>query len=108
MSGRKSRAKGARIEHAIVKLHAEAGIEAEKISRSGYAGDDIRIVDLYAEVKARKDGKGFAQLEKWLGDSDMLFLRRDRKKPLVLLPWETYLQLMQLYYTHYEIEPRPF
>jgi hypothetical protein len=61
-----------------------------------YAGD-LRILDFTAEVKARKDGSGFRQLEAWLGKHDMLFLRRDRQRPLVLLPWQTYLKLMQAY-----------
>ena len=42
---------------------------------------------LVAEVKARKNGSGFTQLEKWLSEYDVLFLRRDRADPLVLLPW---------------------
>jgi hypothetical protein len=37
-------------------------------------------------VKARKNGSGFALLEKWLDTYDVLFLRRDRADPLVLLP----------------------
>ena len=59
-----------------------------------YAGD-LRILDLTAEVKARKDGSGFRQLEAWLGAYDLLFLRRDRQRPLVLMPWSTYLRLIQ-------------
>jgi hypothetical protein len=36
---------------------------------------------LVCEVKARKSGEGFMTLERWLGDADALFLRRDRAEP---------------------------
>jgi hypothetical protein len=45
---------------------------------------------LVAEVKARKNGSGFTQLEKWFGEYQVLFLRRDRADPLVVLPWSTW------------------
>jgi hypothetical protein len=48
-----------------------------------------------AEVKARKNGSGFTQLEKWLGDYQVLFLRRDRADPLVVLPWSTWAALLE-------------
>jgi hypothetical protein len=41
---------------------------------------------LVCGVKARKSGKGFAMLERWLGDANVLFLRRDRAEPLIALP----------------------
>jgi hypothetical protein len=95
---RLSRSKGARIERHIVALHQDAGIAAEKRSRTGYVGEDLRIVEAFsAEVKSRKTGEGFATLERWLGKCDLLFLKRDRQPPLVLLPWKTYLQLMTAY-----------
>ena len=53
------------------------------------------MLDLTVEVKTPKDGSGFKQLESWLADHDILFLRRDRQKLLVLLPWDVYLRLMQ-------------
>jgi hypothetical protein len=49
---------------------------------------------LVAEVKARKNGAGFAVLEGWLGEYDALFLRRDNTDPLVVLPWRTWLRLI--------------
>jgi len=36
-----------------------------------------------AEVKARKNGNGFLQLETWLADYDCLFLRRKNAEPLL-------------------------
>ena len=50
---------------------------------------------LVAEVKARKNGSGFALLEKWLDTYDVLFLRRDRADPLVLLPRSTWMALLE-------------
>ena len=52
-----------------------------------------------AEVKARAGGGGFKTLERWLGDNDLLFLRRDRSTPLVVMPWSLYEQLMREVYT---------
>jgi len=46
-------------------------------------------------VKARGNGSGFTLLEKWLGDYDALFLRRNRAEPLVLLPWSTWVALLE-------------
>ena len=48
-----------------------------------------------AEVKARKNGSGFTQLEKSLGEYQVLFLRRDRADPLVVLPWSTWEALLE-------------
>lgn len=58
---------------------------------------DLHILDLKAEVKARADGSGFKLLEAWLGPHDLLLLRRDRKRPLVCMPWEVYTQLITAY-----------
>src|SRR2546425_10869973 len=98
---RMSRTKGQRIERELVHLHVDAGIPASRVPLSGAAGGeyagDLHILDLRAEVKARANGKGFKQLEAWLGQHDILFLRRDRQRPLVLLPWDVYIRLMQCY-----------
>jgi hypothetical protein len=86
---RRSRDKGARCEREIVHLHRDAGIAAERVPLSGAAGGmfsgDLAVPGLgRAEVKARGNGAGFALLERWLGDHDALFLRRDRALPLVV------------------------
>ena len=98
---RLSRDKGQRIERELVHSHQAAGISASRVPLSGAAGGeyagDLHVLDLVAEVKARKDGSGFKQLAAWLAEYDMLFLRRDRQRPLVVLPWSTYLTLMQAY-----------
>lgn len=95
----RSKRKGNRIERELVHLHQAAGIEAERVPLSGaaggsYSGDLVIGIDWRAEVKARANGEGFKTLEKWLGDNDMLFLRRDRAAPMVLMPWAVYARLM--------------
>ena len=50
---------------------------------------------LACEVKARRNGAGFATLEKWLGEFDALFLRRDNAEPIVVLPWRTWAACLQ-------------
>lgn len=74
------------------------GVPCHRIPLSGatpeYQGD-LMIGDFRCEVKARASGSGFTLLERWLGDFDVLFLRRDRALPLVLLPWSTWARLMR-------------
>tara|TARA_R110000824_G_scaffold43759_3_gene127708 strand:- start:9101 stop:9517 length:417 start_codon:yes stop_codon:yes gene_type:complete len=90
----KERIKGNRIENEIVKLHQGLGFTAERVPLSGQVGGsysgDVVIEGLRAEVKARKSGSGFVTLEKWMGDNDLLFLRKDRQPPMVCMPWTTY------------------
>jgi hypothetical protein len=96
--GKKSRTKGGRLERELVNLCKGMGLEAKRVPLSGaavgYPGD-IQIGDLRAEVKGRASGEGFKTLERWLGENDLLFLRRDRQKPLVLLSWPTWERLMR-------------
>lgn len=101
MSGRRSRSKGLRAERGFVELHRALGVDALRVPLSGAAegfkGDlllGIRDRKLQAEVKARATGSGFVTLEKWLGDNDALFLRRDRADALVVLPWSTWAWLV--------------
>ena len=98
--GAASRRKGSRIEREIVNRHREIGIHAERVPLSGaakgsFAGDVI-VAGMVAEVKARSGGSGFKTLERWLGDNDLLFLRRDRAEPLVVLSWATYVRLLKM------------
>jgi len=106
MSGAKHRQKGDRAEREIVKLHQDSGIHAERYPLSGASrfrgsGHDIDIypvgrdAPLVAEVKARKAGNGFTMLDKWLGDYDCLFLRKNQEpQPTVVMPWRTYIELI--------------
>ena|SRR6516164_743052 len=105
--GAKSRQKGDRAEREIVALHEQVGVFCERYPLSGASrfrgsGHDVDLypfgrdaAPLVAEVKARTNGSGFAQLEKWLGEYNVLFLRRDRADPLVVLPWRTWTALLE-------------
>ena len=102
---RRSRDKGARVEREVVNQHRAIGIHAERVPLSGAAGGRFSgDVDIYAfganvaplssEIKARKNGAGFVQLERWLGEHDALILRRDRTDAMVLLPWRSWKRLL--------------
>ena len=49
---------------------------------------------LVAEVKARANGEGFKTIETWLGENDLMFLWRDRKDPLVVLPFDNFVEIV--------------
>jgi Holliday junction resolvase len=106
MSGAQHRRKGNRIERELVDRHLALGVHAERYPLSGASrfrgsGHDVDIyafgneaAPLVAECKARKGGAGFIQLEKWLSDFDLLFLRKNNADPLVLLPWRVWARLL--------------
>jgi len=44
---------------------------------------------------SRKNGAGFiTQLERWLGEYDLLVLRRNHADPTIVLPWRTWAALL--------------
>jgi Holliday junction resolvase len=100
--GRRHRVKGDRVERELVDRHKILGVHAERYPLSGASrfrgsGHDVDIylfgrddAPLVCEVKGRKGGAGFTTLEKWLGDFDVLFLRRNHADPLVVLPWRVW------------------
>lgn len=107
MSGARHRRKGDAVERELVERHRALGIHAERYPLSGASrfrglGHDVDIyalgreeAPLVAESKARKNGAGFTTLEKWLDEFDVLFLRRNRADPLVVLPWRTWARLLE-------------
>jgi hypothetical protein len=88
MSGRHSRNKGSRAELALTRYLQDAGFAATKRSGLYVRGHDVDVPllgrDMRAEVKVR-GGRGFSQLYKWLDGADLLFVRSDRQRPLVIL-----------------------
>ena len=97
--GRMSKRKGDRIEREIVNLLKEADIHAERVPLSGAVGGsfagDILIEGIYrAEVKARASGGGFATIERWKGENDVLFLKRDRQPPVVVMDMALFTVLL--------------
>jgi len=106
MSGARHRRKGNLIEREIVERHKSLGIIAERYPLSGASrfrgsGHDVDLhifpeqAPLVAEVKARKNGAGFTTLENWLGEFDILFLRRNNSDPVVVMPWRVWEQLIR-------------
>ena len=122
MGGKASRDKGNRVEREIVKWLSDAGIPSKRQVGSGAHSrfdprleNDIRVglrpdphaKSLFiAEAKGRKPSQvRWRTIEKWLGDNDLLFLREDRKAPLVVCSGEVALRLLQTYYrTQMELE----
>jgi hypothetical protein len=103
MSGARHRRKGDRCEREGVDRHLDLGIKAERYPLSRFRGSshDVDVYDfgtdevpLVVEVKARKNGPGFTQLETWLGEYDLLVLRRNHADPMIVLPWRTWAALL--------------
>lgn len=101
MSGRSSRDKGAAHELQIRDMLRESGIPAVKVSGMYKKGEDLVVGpfdhfrgylrEVKAEVKWRSDGSGFAIIERWLGDFGLMFLKRSRAKPLVVMSWDMFV-----------------
>ena len=96
--------KGTRVENEIVKLFQAEGFNAKRQPLSGALIDfphDVQVKDLYEgtniEVKARKSGEGFTQLDKWKGSADLLILKRDFQKPMVYLTWDFFKEFLNEY-----------
>ena len=97
MGGKASRDKGANFEREIVNWHKARNVDAERIPLSGavkgnYSGD-LKIGPeqaLLAECKRR--ARAWQDLYNALDQdgSDMMFIRKDRERTLVVLPLETY------------------
>ena len=97
MGGKGAKVKGASFEREVVNWHLEKGVPAERIPLSGavkgnYSGD-LKIGPeqaLLAECKRR--ARAWQDLYDALDQdgSDMLFIRKDRERTLVVLPLETY------------------
>jgi Holliday junction resolvase len=106
MSGARHRRVGNACEREIVERHRAIGIKAERYPLSGASrfrgsGHDIDIyafgtdaAPLVCEVKKRRGGGGFVQLERWLGEYDVLALRRNHADPMIVLPWRVWARLL--------------
>ncbi len=109
-----ARDKGSRIEREIASELTELGIPTRRVIGSGAHGHiDSRLTGdlqigthgphdaewlLTGEVKARKGAAGWKVLEGWLGDNDLLLLRRNNAKPYAFLPWRTLVPLLDAFY----------
>lgn len=102
-----SKRKGDNVERAMVQRHLEIGVHAQRVDArlAQFGADKSHDIDIYArgkdaaplcgEVKARKNGEGFATLERWVGDNDILFLKRNNAEPMVVLPWRVWSEILR-------------
>jgi len=103
MSGRRSRNKGSSEERAVVNLHREMGLEAERTLEKGKRPDgsktwDVDIIQsgrvLHGECKLR--GNGFKQIYDWIEGVEFLTIRADRKERLYVVPEQIWIELLTL------------
>jgi Holliday junction resolvase len=88
------------MERAMVHALQDRGRAAERVPLSGAAGgkfrSDISVPvmgdDWLIECKSR--ARDFIRLYQWLDGSDALIVRADRRKPLVVLPLDRALDLL--------------
>ena len=97
MGGKAARTKGQSFEREVVNWHKDRNVEAERIPLSGAVKGNYSGVlkigpqqALLAECKRR--ARAWQDLYDALDqdNSDMLFIRKDRERTLVVLPLETY------------------
>lgn len=95
--GKASRDKGKRGEREVVNLLKKAGHQAQRTAplqaHSGNeSGADVLLDDKYRiEVKRRKNG--FKQVYDYVENVDFAFMRADRRKYIVAMSIETFLEL---------------
>lgn len=98
MKAASAKAKGRKLEAAVVQDLKSAGLEARLQPGSGIYRDfphdveaTLRGKRFIIECKARKDS--FRQLDGWMGEADVLVVRCDRATPRVYMHWETFLSI---------------
>jgi len=97
MGGKAARTKGASFEREVVNWHKDRNVEAERVPLSGaakgnYSGD-LKIGPEQASLdECTRRARAWQDLYDALDQdgSDMLFIRKDRERTLVVLPLETY------------------
>lgn len=88
--GRPPKRKGTRIERELVRQLAELGVPCVRMLSGALGGEWSGDIHLElggrlrrVEVKARRE---FRTLQRWLFNAELLILRADRCKPLLLAP----------------------
>jgi len=106
MSGRKSKNKGYRGERDFVLRWRGRGFGAERMPLSGALGSvagvdmggDVKLWSVYNDykVECKWRANGFKQIYKWLEPEniDILSLKADHQKPLVVMTEETLAEIM--------------
>lgn len=95
-SGRGSRTKGSAAERALVRTFLDAGIVAEKVSRSGYGGHDVEVAlnGIKLRVESKNHSDGFKRIYEWLAPVDLLVLKANHQESLVVLPLSRLIALL--------------
>lgn len=101
--------KGTRVERELVKELEALGLNARRQYASGAFGTRIgearfqgdvafKLGDewLKVECKARANGEGFTQLERWQAGCDVLLVKRDRQAPQVVITFDVFKRLLDL------------
>ena len=87
--GKSQRDKGARVERKVLNIFKDQGLDGARVGFLPALGipaiGDLEIEGKSYEVKARKNGAGFATIKKWLGENYGLILVEDRAEPLIVL-----------------------
>lgn len=91
MRAKSAKAKGRRLEQDVVDLLKKAGLQARRQPGSGIYSDFPHDVELnhndrryIIECKSRRNG--FATLNNWMGQADILVVKVDRGEPIAYLP----------------------
>lgn len=95
--GKMQRTKGANGEREVVNLIKEAGFHAKRIAQMETNGVDKGDIELFEyELGSVKRGQHVPKfVYDGLGDTNYLFMKRDREPWLVTLPLSHFLSLMQ-------------
>jgi hypothetical protein len=98
VGGRASKQKGYRREREVVLALGDAGLDAKRMPLSGALGGDLRgdvmVEGTRLEIKGRKEPPKV--LEGWLDDNDALVLIADRRPWRVYLPFDSFVEYLQL------------
>ena len=97
--GKAARQKGDRFERECVKLLLDSGVPAQRVPLSGAAGGmfsgDIHVTVLGRNEKAecKSRARAWSDLYGWLVDNFVLFIKKDREEPLVVLRLSDFIAL---------------
>lgn len=95
----KSKSKGNRFERLVVTLTQEAGIPAKRAwGSNGAALGHHEEVDVLIDDKIKVQCKCRKKIAEWMTPNenvDIQLIKEDRGMPLVVMPYEDYLELLK-------------
>ena len=96
--GRSPKRKGTRVERELVNELVALGLACFRVPLSGAAGGtwsgDIHIPLLGRTRRAEVKARAKLQLYSWFKSADLLVVKGDRQRPLLVLPIELAVELM--------------